>query len=117
MILIVEAKSRNRKLLQEACERAGHSNVAVADEDEAHGVDVERAGIRVAVIDLAGLSPKVWDLCHSLKARKIACLVILPREDRTARLTAMSSGADAVLVKPLVLRDFFGLIGTLMESP
>lgn len=117
MILIVEAESKNRELLQKALEQTGRAVMAVANEDEAHGVNPEKAGIRVAVIDLAGLSPKVWNLCRSLKAQSIACLVIMPRENREARTTAMASGAHAVLVKPLAMREFLGIVGSLADSP
>ncbi len=117
MILVVEAESRNRELLQGALEKMGHSVLAVANEIEAHAIDLEGTGIRAAVIDLAGLSAEVWGLCRFITAQRVPCLVILPRENRQARAMALASGAQTVLVKPLVMKEFLGIIGSLVERP
>ncbi len=113
MILIVEAASKNREMLRKVLEEAGEAVAEAADEAAAEAVVREEPDIHVAFIDLAGLSPRVWGLCRFLADRKVPTVIILPRENREARLSAMASGARAVLVKPLVMREFVPFVKSL----
>jgi len=118
MILIVAAAAGNRQVLHRVLVDAGLSVSAVKDEAQAEeAVGLKTGDIRVAVIDLAGLSPRVWSLCRTFSAQKVACVVILPRENREALAQALACGARAVLVKPLVMREFLPLILGLAGTP
>ncbi|MEJ5364079.1 MAG: hypothetical protein WHS86_03170 [Desulfosoma sp.] len=114
MILLVQAGERNRALLRQVLEDARQSVTTAADEAQAEAIVLENAAIRTAVIDVAGLSPRVWSLCRLLASRKIPSIVILPRENQQARAAALGHGAQAVLVKPLVAREFVSLVKTLV---
>lgn len=113
MILIVEASPKNREMLRKVLEEAEESVAEAADEAAAEAAVHEEPNIRVALIDLAGLSPKVWGLCRLLADRRVPTVIILPRESREARLNAMASGAQAILVKPLVMREFVPFVKSL----
>ncbi len=70
-------------------------------------------GIQLAIIDITGFDRKIWACCEKLQDQDIPFLVISPRQSSAIREESFARGAKSILVKPLILREFLGIIGSL----
>lgn len=113
-ILAVSRNRRNLDLLAQVLEKEGFQ-VHIADSLPAldYALNTE-SNLRIALVDLAGFDPGIWDRCERMRQIDIPFLIISPRQSAALRKESLVHGASGVLVKPLVIRDLVELVRNLV---
>jgi len=80
LILALDRNRRNLDLLSQFLGREGYETIAAASLEECDQALDERAGIKLALIDIAGFDRSVWERCERLRAKDIPFIIISPRQ-------------------------------------
>lgn len=110
LILAVDRNRRNLGLLSQFLGQEGYETIAAASLEEFDQVLDERAGINLALIDIAGFDRSVWERCERLRAKDIPFIIISPRQSAALQQASLAHGARGVLLKPLAVKELLGLI-------
>jgi DNA-binding response OmpR family regulator len=116
VILAVDRNHRNLELLSQFLEREGYQTRPAATLEDFDQALAEANGIGLALVDIAGFDRAIWERCEELRHHKIPFLVISPKQSAAIQQASLTHGARGVLIKPLVAREFMGLIGSLLEA-
>lgn len=116
LILAVDRNRRNLDLLSQFLGREGYETIAAASLEEFDQVLDERAGINLALIDIAGFDRSVWERCERLRAKEIPFIIISPRQSAALQQASLAHGARGVLLKPLAVKELLGLIRGFVEE-
>lgn len=115
-ILAVDTNRRNLELLTQFFARAGfptRTATSLAEFDAA----LDNAGeIAVALVDLSGFDPHIWQRCDRLRSMGIPFIVISPRQSEALRKTSLTRGARGMLVKPLSSKMLLQLVRSLVTK-
>lgn len=116
IIAIVNNNRRNLELLAQVLEKEGYEPRTASDAVEFERM-VESAGdISLALVDIAGIGRDVWIGCQLLREKDVPFIIVSPRQSAAIQEESMSYGARGFLVKPLVIREFLGLIRGLLNK-
>lgn len=112
-ILIVVHGPGNARVLGRAVQELGAVPVHVDSKEalRSHLAESERA--HAALVDVAGFSRTVWNLCHLLHENEIPFIVISPERDRLASSRSFEYGASSVLQKPVAKDAVLSLLRSL----
>lgn len=116
MILAVDRNHRNLELLSQFLGREGYQTRPAATLEEFDQALAEANGLGLALVDIAGFDREIWERCEGLRHHKIPFLVISPKQSAAIQQASLTHGARGVLIKPLVVRELLGLIGSLLEE-
>jgi DNA-binding response OmpR family regulator len=116
VILAVDRNHRNLELLSQFLEREGYQTRPAATLEDFDQALAEANGIGLALVDIAGFDRAIWERCEELRHHKIPFLVISPKQSAAIQQASLTHGARGVLIKPLVVREFMGLIRSLLEE-
>lgn len=116
-ILAVDRNPRNLQLLTQVLGSTGFSALPVPDLAQLDAALAEASPIGLALVDVDGFDPAIWERCRQLHERNIEVLVLVgPRAIPSARLQSARCGARAVLAKPLSPKLLAEMVRGLMEE-
>lgn len=117
-ILAVDRNPRNLQLLTELLGSSGFPARPVPDLAGLDAALADAAPIGLALVDVDGFEPAIWERCRQLRERDVEVLVVVgPRAVPSARVQSARCGARAVLPKPLAPRLLAEVVRGLMEAP
>ncbi len=116
MILALDRNQRNLELLAQFLSREGYSVLPVSSLEEFEQIIISSQPIQLAIIDISGFDRNIWGCCEKLQKWNIPFLVISPRQSTAIQQESLSHGASSILVKPLVVREFLGIIRSLINQ-
>lgn len=105
---------RNLELLSQFIDEAGYRIVAVASLGDLEPVLANPEEIKLALVDVSGFDPSIWERCDRLRKRGIPFLVLSSRQSRTLQKLSLEHGARGVLVKPLLAKELLALIRSML---
>ena len=115
LILAVDRNRRNADLLKQLLTEQGYrTRDATNLDDFDRALDAEEK-IDLALVDIAGFDQTIWERCDRLRKMEVPFLVISSRRLAAVAERSAAHGARGVLMKPLVTRDFLGLVHGLLE--
>ncbi|HAG85109.1 MAG TPA: response regulator [Cyanobacteria bacterium UBA12227] len=116
VILALDRNQRNLELLAQFLSREGYSVLPVSSLEEFEQIIISSQPIQLAIIDISGFDRNIWGCCEKLQKWNIPFLVISPRQSTAIQQESLSHGASSILVKPLVVREFLGIIRSLINQ-
>jgi DNA-binding response OmpR family regulator len=116
VILAVDRNHRNLELLSQFLGREGYQTHTVATLKEFDQAFEAISDIGLALVDIAGFDRTIWERCEGLRRHEIPFLVLSPRHSAAIQRASLTHGAHGVLIKPVVVKELLGLIGSLLEN-
>lgn len=115
-ILLVNHNARNLQLLSEYLGKEGYQTLPVSSYEEFDQVISTRTPIAAALVDITGFDSQIWSRCEGLRVWKVPFLMISPKLSAAVQQASLTYGARGVMIKPLVIREFIGIIQSLLEE-
>ncbi|GCE22990.1 response regulator transcription factor [Dictyobacter kobayashii] len=115
-VLLVNSNQRNLQLLTEFLGKEGYSTIAAHNYATFDQAITQQPSPGGALVDIAGFDGQIWARCEQLRAAKIPFLVISPRLSAAVQQAGLTHGARGVMVKPLIIKEFIGIIQSLLEE-
>ncbi len=115
-VLTVARNRRNLEMLAELLGRAGMDTVAAESLEDLDRVLEELEGDGLALVDLSGFDNGIWQRVEALRHKGVTLLVISSETSAAIQRESLMHGARGVLVKPLVVKEFVGLVRGLLEA-
>ncbi|MGB6300780.1 MAG: response regulator [Rivularia sp. (in: cyanobacteria)] len=116
LIVIVSSNVRNLELLNQFLSREGYQAISASGLEEFNSAMNQSSQIELGLIDITGFDSSIWNWCEQLKNREIPFLIISPRQSAAIQRQSIVSGANSILVKPLIIKQLFDLIKSLLEE-
>ena len=116
VILTVDHNHRNLELLSQFLGREGYQTRPAATLEEFDQALAAISDIGLALVDIAGFDRTIWERCEGLRHHKVPFLVLSPRHSAALQQASLTHGAHGVLIKPLIVKELLGLIGSLLEG-
>ena len=117
-ILAIDRNPRNLELLMNILDSTGFPAVPVPDIAQLDAALAEECPIGLALVDVDGFEPAIWDRCRRLHERHVEVLVLVGRHAiSSVRLECARCGAHTVLPKPLSPRLLADIVRSLLEAP
>lgn len=117
-ILAVERNPRNLELLLEILGSHGLAALPVADLAQLDAMLAESAPIGLALVDVDGFDPAIWERCRRLHERDVRVLLLAGRRAIPAvQVESARCGARAVLSKPLSPKVLTEMVISLLGVP
>lgn len=114
--LLVARKPANRRLLGELLEGEGLEVVEVDDTESARSQIEGATAFDVALVDIGGLTPQVWEICEVLGDRGTPVVVVVPSRTDEVQDATLKAGVHSVLEKPLQKANLKALVGSLVSD-
>ncbi|HAJ37833.1 MAG TPA: response regulator [Chloroflexi bacterium] len=115
-LLIVGSNIRNQELLAAFIERLGYTTLRADTLDALTQILDAAQPFRFALVDVTGFDLAIWECCARLHARDIPLLIISPRQSVAVRRLGYAHGAQAVMEKPLIMRELADAIHNLLQA-
>ena len=116
-ILVIDRNRRNLGLLGQFLHTRGYEPVTAASLDELDTALREVDHLALALVDLAGFDPSIWERCEQLRAAAVPFLMLSPSgHSQAVQQAGASHGARGVLIKPLKSETLLDLIRSLLGS-
>lgn len=114
LILTVDTNRRNLELLNKFLGKEGYQTVSANSIEELDSILNDSLELQLVLLDISGFNTHIWEHCEQIKQRHIPFLVISPRQNAAIQQASLVHGANSMLVKPLVLKQFVNLIKGLL---
>ena len=115
-ILLVNSNQRNLQLLADLLAKEGYASITAHNYVAFDQAIIQQPVPGGALVDIAGFDSQIWSRCEQLRAVKIPFLVISPRQSAAVQQASLTHGARGVMVKPLIIKEFIGIIQSLLEE-
>ncbi len=115
LILIVNSNVRNLELLNQFLSREGYKTISASGLEEFNDA-MSQAQISLGLIDITGFDNSIWESCQQMQNHQIPFLIISPRQSAAIQHQSVVAGASSILIKPLVIKQLFTLIKSLLED-
>ena len=116
LILTVTSNNRNLELLNQFLSKEGYQAIGASDLQEFISAMNQPIKINLGLIDITGFDSSIWNCCEQLKNQQIPFLIISPRQNAVIQNQSFVCGASNLLIKPLVIKQLFNLIKSLIED-
>ena len=116
LILTVSSNNHNLELLNQFLNREGYQAISVSNLEGFNSAMSQSVQINLGLIDITGFDRSIWDWCEQLRNQQIPFLIISPRQSDMIQHHSINYGASTMLVKPLVIKQLFSLITSLLEN-
>ncbi|MCL1470487.1 response regulator [Argonema antarcticum] len=113
-ILAVDHNRRNLELLGQFLNKEGYQTISAGSQEEFQQALSGETEIGLVLVDISGFDRQIWDLCEKLRDDQIPFLVISPKQSAAIQQESIAHGARSMVVKPLAIREFLGMIRGLM---
>lgn len=115
-ILLVNRNIRNLQLLSEHLGKEGYKTLTASSYEEFDQALSQQVEIAGALIDITGFDGQIWSRCEQLRAMKAPFLMISPKMSAAIQQASLSHGARGVMIKPLVIKEFIGIIQSMLDD-
>lgn len=115
-ILVIDRNRHNLTLLARYLKKDGYMSVTADSLDAFDRTLAADSQIDLALVGLAGFDESIWLRCEQLRGRGVPFLIISPEESATIAQESLKHGARGVLNKPLVVKELFALLQSLLED-
>ncbi len=115
-ILLVNRNVRNLELLSKALGKEGYKTLTASTYEEFDRLLSQQPVIVGALIDIAGFDSQIWQRCEQLRGWKAPFLMISPKLSSAIQQASLSHGARGVMLKPLVIKEFIGIIQNMLDE-
>ena len=117
-ILAVDRNRCNLGLLNQFLEKEGYVLSPVSDLEEFDSILTRKAPLGIALIDIAGFDPRIWERCEELNQSHVPWVLVAPQCRFAAfQQEGLRHGARSVLAKPLNFNTLLDLIRGVLEAP
>lgn len=115
-ILLINHNARNLQLLSEYLTKEGYQARTACNYEEFDALLEQQTPLAGALVDIAGFDAQIWKRCEQLRASKVPFLIISPKQSAALQQASLTHGARAVMIKPLVIKEFLGIIQSMLEE-
>lgn len=116
LILTVSSNNHNLELLNKFLNREGYQAINVSGLEEFNAAMSQPTQINLGLIDITGFDSSIWNWCQQLQNQQTPFLIISPRQSNMIQHQSINCGASSILVKPLVIKQLFNLIKSLLRD-
>ena len=116
-LMTVGTNRRNLELLETRLGNEGYKVISAASLAEFDAALAAGGDIGLALVDIGGFDHGIWERCQRLRDLDIPLIVISPRQSASISQTSLTSGANAVLVKPLGVAELLAMVHSLVTPP
>ena len=114
LILALDHNRRNLELLAQFLDKEGYEVLSANTVEEFEQILSTTADISLVLLDISGFDRHIWEHCEQLRESQIPFLVLSPRQSAAIQQESFAHGARNMLVKPLAIQQFLGLIRNLL---
>ena len=116
VILTVDRSIRNLEILGQFLAKEGYQPqpVSTLEAFDLALEDTDKLGL--ALVDISGFDRGIWHYCQQLSDHGVPLLVIAPQKLSQIQQESLAHGAQAVLYKPLVVKDLTLLIQRMIRN-
>ena len=114
LILLINRNRRNLELLTQFLGKGGCRTITAISLEEFDQALETVEDIALALVDLAGFDPNIWERCERLRNEEIPFLIISPKQTMAIQQEGIARGARSVLVKPLIAKQLLEMIRNLI---
>lgn len=114
LILTVNSNVRNLELLSQFLSREGYQVISASGLEEFNSAMSQSTQINLGLIDITGFDSSIWEWCEQLQNHQIPFLIVSPRQSAAIQHQSVVAGASSILIKPLVIKQLFTLIKSLL---
>jgi DNA-binding response OmpR family regulator len=115
-VLMVNRNARNLQLLCEYLAKEGFQTLAVSTYEEFDQILFAQSSLSAALIDITGFDSLIWSRCEQLRTRKIPFLIVSAQLSAALQQASLTHGARGVMAKPLVVKEFIGIIRSMINE-
>ena len=105
VILVINANRSEMETLAKELEGEGYVTAGASSLEEMDSAIEGKEDIQLALLDLAGFDKSIWERCDRLHEAKIPFIAIAPQRSPGIQREGMKHGANALLVKPLGIKE------------
>ena len=116
LILTVDRNKRNLELLTQFLTKQGYESLAVSSVEDFDEALKQVENFRLALVDIAGFDRQIWQYCERLAENGIPLLILSPPHVSSIHQESLSHGAQGVLFKPLVLKEFTSMLHQMFQD-
>jgi DNA-binding response OmpR family regulator len=120
LILTLDCNRRNLELLSQFLVKAGYKTLPIVNLDELacflDTCNADAPTVGLALLDISGFGPQIWQYCARLQAKNIPLLIISSKQSSTLQQESLAHGARGMLVKPLVVKELLKIVATLIDD-
>lgn len=114
--LLLARNPANRRLLGELLQGLGLEVVEADGIEDVHSRIEAAKGLSVALVDIGGLTPEIWEVCEMLGEREVPVVVVTPSRTDEVHDATLKAGVHSVLEKPLQKANVTAIVRSLVET-
>lgn len=114
-LVLIMKRAGNIRVMRDALIPAGFCIVAVSDPEALEAALVQTDPRTVALVDISGFGPAVWDICEKLHMKNIRFVVLSIPQSGAVGSRALGCGAASYLEKPVGKSALLRLLRSLAE--
>lgn len=115
-ILTVDHNQRNLELLAQFLGKEGYETYPVTTLEEFAVALDETDNLGLALVDISGFDRHIWEYCERLSEKGVPLLILSPKHIAHVQQDGLTHGAQGVLFKPLVVKEFTSMIRNMMQD-
>lgn len=118
LILAVDRNQRNLELLMQFLTQEGYRILAATSPEELDRLLAGSQEIGLALVDVTGFDPSIWQRCQMLHQQGIPFLIVSSRRaGTTIQYQGIAYGARGVLLKPMTIKELLAILRSVLQSP
>ncbi len=115
-ILAVDRNQRNLELLAQFLAGEGYRILAATSPEELDRLLADSGEIGLALVDVTGFDPGIWQRCQELRQKDIPFLIVSSRRTAaTIQQQSITFGARGVLLKPMAVRELRSILDSVLQ--
>jgi DNA-binding response OmpR family regulator len=112
----VDRNKRNLELLAQFLTRQGYQSQPVSTLEEFDRALEQIETFGLALVDISRFDRKIWLFCERLAERGVPLLILSPPHISSIQQESLAHGAQGVLFKPLVLKEFTSMLHNMFQD-
>ena len=115
-VLTVDRNQRNLELLSQFLQKEGYEAVPISTLKEFDQILMRADSFGIALVDISGFDRSIWERCEKLSTHNVPLLIISPQQVKSIQQESLAHGAQGVIFKPLVVKEFTNLIRAMIRD-
>lgn len=115
-LLVVGSNPLNQELLVEFIHKLGYTTVRSDTLESLDRLLDQPLDVVFALVDITGFDSGIWSRCARLHQMDIPLLLISPKQGTALKKLGLANGAQAILEKPVGMRELADLIRGMMQA-
>lgn len=115
-LLVVGSNPLNQEMLVAFIHKLGYATVRSDTLESLDRLLDQPLDVVFALVDITGFDSRIWSRCARLHQMDIPLLLISPKQGTALKKLGLANGAQAILEKPVGMRELADLIRGMMQA-